>query len=226
MRGGPFALYCQREMRRALTFVHAPVHLALAALVVALGALWYATSRAPKPRINSYAPTAPCQKASPRDQLSAVARDRDYATRDLSGPPMFGICNVPTRPLDWIVAKPLRFDGQTEISVEFFLAAAEPEINSAVVGYLFDGSRNLGAFTNTQTMNLQGGARNATSQYARLYFTPTAGVHRFKIVLAAVGGTSNPVYSGHNLLGSDPHHWPWWEAVRDWQPSYLRIEPA
>lgn len=205
-----------------------PLLLSLPATVIAAVALSTALTYQYKPHINEYAATVRCQPAAERSVLSAdiPADPRDYVTRDLSGPPTFGACNVPTRPLTWLAARPLRFDGHTTVSVEFYLAAAEPEVNSAVNGYLFDGNRNLGAFTNTQTMNLQGGARNATSQYGRVYLTPARGIHRFRVVLAAVRGTSNPIYSGRTNLGNDPHRWPWWVAVQDWAPSYLRIAPA
>ena len=139
-----------------------------------------------------------------------------YAQRDLSGPPFYGACNVPARPVVWITGTPVRTDGSTEISVEFYIAAAEPDVNSSVVAYLYDGSRSLGALTDSSTMNLQGGARDATTMYARVYLTPPSGVHDYRIVLAAVGGYSNPVYAGCNRLGGVPC----------WRPSYLRVTPS
>jgi hypothetical protein len=134
---------------------------------------------------------------------------------DLSG--SGGFYNVPVSGHDWLTSDSITVDGSTEICVEFYLAASEPDFHQSIIAELYEDGVDLGSLTDSSTgEGSSDTTRDATTMFGRRFLTPAAGSHTYKIRLYATGGTTNNVWSGSNSVGGI-------DTPALWLPSYLRI---
>lgn len=125
----------------------------------------------------------------------------DYVTKDLTG--SGGQYNVPngtpgaaTTTL-WIAGNPVTYDGSTEICIESYMCAAEPDFHSAISIHVYEGSTNLGEIWETTTGHDSSAVtRDTGSGIGRKIFTPSAGSHTYDLRIYSLQGSTNYVYSG------------------------------
>ncbi len=135
-----------------------------------------------------------------------------------------GIYNVPVgtdgdgHGSPWIQGNPVTYDGATEICIEAYIAAIEPDYYSAIIVNLYEGTTDLGAIIDQSTGQSSANAtRGGKTGYAKVFLTPTAGEHTYQLRVWAITGTLNRVYSraGGGVGGSSSY----WRA-------YMRITKA
>ena len=160
----------------------------------------------------------------PTGATAAVASTKlDYVERDLTS--VGGILTVSghgandvTAPV-FIQGNAITLDGSTEICVEIFIAASEPNIGASIGADLWDGSTFICTLTDSSTPKGSGvGGKDATTMYGRRFLTPSAGSHTYAIRLWCVndaGTSSGSVFSGTN---TDPFPDP-----NTWAVAYYRV---
>lgn len=131
----------------------------------------------------------------------------DYVTRDLTA--SGGKLNVPVSAAGdgsdvaaFIQGNPFTVDGSTQVAVEVYVAASEPDFQQSILASLYEGSTNVAVITDSSTGETSSNiTRDATTMYGKLLLTPSAGTHTYAIRVWATGGTTNNVWSGTNAIG-------------------------
>lgn len=162
----------------------------------------------PVPAITRVAPIAETLRRPSVTSASVL----DYVERDLST--TGGAFNVPVGdpsrrlPTLWLPSKTIVSDGKTEIAIEAYIAAIEPDYENSICVHLYEGRVDRGLLIDVSSPTVYEGmgprhvARNATTGYGRIYLTPTRGRHHYALRIYSTGYNASPSASATNYVWS------------------------